>query len=76
MVLEHPWLPLQQHVEREANQGVGEAAKNLSGGTRSELGRNCRHTNASLKRPGSSTGKRFANDLKDQADWSESGFRD
>ena len=49
LVLEYPWLPLHNNLsERQIREYV--KRRKISGGTRSELGRKCRDTFASLKK--------------------------
>lgn len=65
LVLEYPWLPLHNNLsERQIREYV--KRRKVSGGTRSELGRKCRDTFASLKKTCKQHGISFANYLKDR----------
>ena len=65
LVLEYPWLPLHNNLsERQIREYV--KRRKISGGTRSELGRKCRDTFASLKKTCKQHGISFGNYLKDR----------
>ena len=65
LVLEYPWLPLHNNLsERQIREYV--KRRKVSGGTRSELGRQCRDTFASLKKTCKQHGISFARYLKDR----------
>ena len=65
LVLEYPWLPLHNNLsERQIREYV--KRRKVSGGTRSELGRKCRDTFASLKKTCKQHGISFAHYLKDR----------
>lgn len=65
LVLEHPWLPLHNNLsERQIREYV--KRRKVSGGTRSEDGRACRDTFASLKKSCKQHGLSFARYLKDR----------
>ena len=65
LVLEYPWLPLHNNLsERQIREYV--KRRKVSGGTRSELGRKCRDTFASLKKTCKQHGISFARYLKDR----------
>ncbi|MDB2384698.1 transposase [Endozoicomonas sp.] len=65
LVLEYPWLPLHNNLsERQIREYV--KRRKISGGTRSELGRKCRDTFASLKKTCKQHGVSFARYLKDR----------
>ena len=65
LVLEYPWLPLHNNLsERQIREYV--KRRKISGGTRSELGRKCRDTFASLKKTCKQHGISFTTYLKDR----------
>ena len=65
LVLEHPWLPLHNNLsERQIREYV--KRRKISGGTRSDDGRDCRDTFASLKKTCKQHGLSFARYLKDR----------
>ena len=65
LVLEHPWLPLHNNLsERQIREYV--KRRKISGGARSDDGRDCRDTFASLKKTCKQHGLSFARYLKDR----------
>jgi hypothetical protein len=65
MVLERPELPLHNNLsETDIREYV--KRRKISGGTRSELGRQCRDTFASLKKTARKLGVSFWDYLKDR----------
>ena len=65
LVLDYPWLPLHNNLsERQIREYV--KRRKVSGGTRSDDGRDCRDTFASLKKTCKQHGLSFARYLKDR----------
>ncbi len=65
LVLEYPWLPLHNNLsERQIREYV--KRRKVSGGTRSDDGRDCRDTFASLKKTCKQHGLSFARYIKDR----------
>lgn len=65
LVLEYPWLPLHNNLsERQIREYV--KRRKISGGTRSDDGRDCRDSFASLKKTCKQHGVSFARYLKDR----------